>query len=171
LIANLGTEIYYAPNWIKDKKWEQKIEKKWNKEKITEILESYYLKPQNYSKAFVVSYYNNDEAVVQEIEKKIDGYAAKVIHTKKQLLDIIPKLAGKGNSARYLGNKLDLPVVCCGDSENDEEMLKKSDYGIMVGNAPQRLKKEMFKHSHIYVAKMFHANGVIEGLIHHGFVT
>jgi hydroxymethylpyrimidine pyrophosphatase-like HAD family hydrolase len=37
LIANLGTEIYYAPNWTKDQNWEQTIEKNWNKEKITDF--------------------------------------------------------------------------------------------------------------------------------------
>ena len=34
ITANLGTEIYYAPNWNKDKDWEQIIKKSWNKEKI-----------------------------------------------------------------------------------------------------------------------------------------
>jgi hydroxymethylpyrimidine pyrophosphatase-like HAD family hydrolase len=88
-------------------------------------LEGFDLQPQPYSKSFVVPYYSNEEDVVQEIEKKMGACNAKVVHTKKQFLDIIPELAGKGNAARYIGYALHLPVVCCGDSENDEEMLKK----------------------------------------------
>ncbi|MDH5794039.1 MAG: HAD family hydrolase, partial [Candidatus Bathyarchaeota archaeon] len=68
---------------------------------------------------------------------------AKVIHTKKQFLEIVPENAGKGNAAKHIGNKMKLPIICCGDSENDEDMLKKSNYGILVGNAPIDLKKKL----------------------------
>ena len=64
-----------------------------------------------------------------------------------------------------------MPVICCGDSENDEEMLKKSDYGVLVGNAPVHLREEMSKHSHVHVAESFYAMGVIEGLMHHGIIS
>jgi sucrose-6F-phosphate phosphohydrolase len=171
LIANLGTELYYAPHWTKDLNWEQRIEKNWNKEKIAEILEDFDLQPQPHNKAFVLPYYSDDQSVVREIRKKMDHCNAKVVHTKNHFLDIIPDLAGKGNAAKYVGCLLDLPIVCCGDSENDEEMLKKSDYGILVGNAPYSLKKAMSEYSHVYIAKLNHAMGVIEGLIHYGFIS
>jgi sucrose-phosphate synthase len=34
IVANLGTEIYYCPNWIKDKNWERELKKNWKKEKL-----------------------------------------------------------------------------------------------------------------------------------------
>jgi sucrose-6F-phosphate phosphohydrolase len=170
IISNLGTEIYYAPNWTKDEDWEQKVKKNWNKEKIITVLDSFGLQQQPYSKKFVVPYYTESDLVVKKVKKKIVNYGAKVVHTGKKFLDIIPKSAGKGNAARYVGDKMELPIICCGDSENDEEMLKKSDYGILVGNAPLHLKKEMSTHSKIHVAESFHAKGVIEGLKHHGII-
>jgi sucrose-6F-phosphate phosphohydrolase len=171
IIANLGTEIYYAPNWTKDKDWEQTVERSWDKEKIVSVLDEFDLQRQPYDKQFVVPYYINNESIVREIKKKMDAYNAKVVHTGNRFLDIIPKRAGKGNAAKYVGEKRKLPIICCGDSENDEEMLKKSDYGILVGNAPVHLRKEMSKHSHVHVAESFHALGVIEGLVHYGIIS
>jgi sucrose-6F-phosphate phosphohydrolase len=171
MIANLGTEIYCAPNWNNDEEWENMIKKSWKKEKIVSVLEDFDLQRQPYDKKFVIPYYTEDEAKVKEIEEKMRAYNAKVIHTGKQFLDIIPESAGKGNAAKYLGNKLKLPTICCGDSENDEEMLEKSDYGILVGNAPIHLRKKMSELSHVYVGESFYVNGVIEGLRHHGVLS
>jgi sucrose-6F-phosphate phosphohydrolase len=170
MISNLGTEIYYAPNWTKDENWEQTVKKHWNKEKVVTFMDSFGLQRQPYDKKFVVPYYTDNDSVVKKVKKKIADYDAKVVHTGKRFLDIIPEIAGKGNAARYVGSKMKLPIICCGDSENDEEMLKKSDYGILVGNAPLHLRKEMSKDSKIHVAESFHAMGVIEGLKHHGII-
>jgi sucrose-6F-phosphate phosphohydrolase len=171
IISNLGTEIYYAPNWNKDQEWENFIKKSWEKEKIVSVLEDFDLQRQPYDKKFVIPYYTKDEAKVKVIEEKMKACNAKVIHTGKRFLDIIPESAGKGNAARYLGSKLKLQIICCGDSENDEEMLEKSDYGILVGNAPLHLRKKMSKHSHVHVAESFYVMGVIEGLRHHGIIS
>jgi len=171
MIANLGTEIYCAPDWNKDEEWEKLIQKNWEKEKIASVIEEFDLQRQPYDKKFVIPYYTEDKAKVKNIEAKIRACNAKVIHTGKQFLDIIPESAGKGNAAKYLGSKLELPIICCGDSENDEEMLEKSDYGILVGNAPIHLRKEMSKHSHVYVAEAFYVMGVIEGLKYHGIIS
>jgi len=98
------------------------------------------------------------------------GCNAKVVHTGKRFLDIIPESAGKGNAAKYVGSKMKLPIICCGDSENDEGMLKKSDYGVLVGNAPIDLQKKLSKCSNIHVAKSLYTTGVIEGLKSHGII-
>jgi sucrose-6F-phosphate phosphohydrolase len=166
IVANLGTEIYYAPNWHKDDFWEKKLEKNWNKQKIAQVLDIFNIESQPYNKSFVIPYYTYNKSIVPQIEKKMNMYNAKVIYTKNQFLDIIPEVAGKGNAAKYIGTKMNLRTICCGDSENDEEMLKKADYGILVGNAPDHLKIELLSYSHVYIAKLFHAFGVIEGLIH-----
>jgi sucrose-6F-phosphate phosphohydrolase len=171
IVANLGTEIYYAPNWNKDEEWEQTIKKSWNKEKTVSVLNDFDLQPQPYDKQFVLPYYTDNESIVKEIEERIGDFNAKVVHTRKQFLDIIPESAGKGNAARYVGDKMKLPIICCGDSENDAEMLKKSNYGVLVGNASVHLRKEMSRYSHIYVAQSCCALGVIEGLMHHGFIS
>lgn len=171
LVANLGTEIYYAPKWNKDEDWERIVKESWNIKKTVSLIEGFGLQRQPYDKKFVLPYYTDNEAVVEEIEKKMGACNAKVVHTGKRFLDIIPESAGKGNAARYVGSKMKLPIICCGDSENDEEMLKKSDYGILVGNAPIHLRKELSKNSKVHVAESVHAMGVIEGLKHHGIIS
>ncbi|MFZ7138212.1 MAG: HAD-IIB family hydrolase [archaeon] len=170
IVANLGTEIYYGPDWIKDKKWEKSLKRQWQKEKIISILDHFDLKPQHFEKELVVSYYTEDKKIVTELKQKIKQYKVKVVHTKNQFLDIIPKKAGKGNAAKYLGTKMSLPIICCGDSENDEDMLIKSDYGVLVKNSSDDLKKKLEKIPHIHLANYCYANGVLEGLRHKGII-
>jgi sucrose-6F-phosphate phosphohydrolase len=171
IIANVGTEIYYAPNWDVDKQWEQKMGKEWNEQRIVSVLDSFGLQRQPYEKQFVVPYYADDKSVVKQVKRQMKLCNAKVVHTRNQFLDIIPESAGKGNAAKYLGRTMDLPIVCCGDSENDEEMLRMSDYGILVGNAPDHLKAEISKFDHIYVAESCNAKGVLEGLRHYKIIS
>jgi len=86
------------------------------------------------------------------------------VFSDKLYLDIVPECAGKGNAAKYIKNKMSLPIICCGDAENDENMLKISDYAILVGNTSIRLKRKLSKFSNIYLTKSYYAKGVIEGL-------
>ena len=166
IISNVGTEIYYAPNWNVDKKWEETIGKNWakTKERVVSILDKFDLQPQPYEKRFVIPYYIENRTIVREIKEILRVCEVKVIFTKKRCLDIIPKNAGKGNAVEYIGNKMNLLTICCGDSENDVSMLEKSKYGILVGNASTNLKSELANRSNIYIAKSFYAKGVIEGL-------
>jgi hydroxymethylpyrimidine pyrophosphatase-like HAD family hydrolase len=111
------------------------------KRKIVSILDDFDFTPQPFEKELVVSYYTEDKKTVSKLLQKIKPYKAKAVHTKNKFLDIMPEKAGKGNAAKYLGEKMSLPLVCCGDSENDEEMLIKSDYGVLVKNSSDALQK------------------------------
>jgi len=189
IISNMGTEIYYAPNWDIDNKWEKIIGKNWNKGEIASILSKFYLQPQPYEKKFVIPYYIEEESIVKKVREALKGHRVKVICTRsfqlqkvikapvtstapvafsvfsdKLYLDIVPECAGKGNTAKYIRNKMSLPIICCGDAENDENMLKISNYGILVGNTSIRLKRKLSKFFNIYLAKSYYAKGVIEGL-------
>ena len=189
IISNMGTEIYYAPNWDMDKEWEKIIGKNWNKEEIASILSRFYLQPQPYEKKFVIPYYIEEESIAKKVREILKGHRVKIICTRgfqlqkmikapvissapvafsvfseKLYLDIVPECAGKGNAAKYIRNKKSLSIICCGDAENDENMLKISNYGILVGNTSIRLKSKLSKCSNIYLAKSYYAKGVIEGL-------
>jgi len=166
IISNVGTEIYYAPGWNIDREWEEKIGESWAKTKVEaiSILDKYDLQPQPYEKRFVIPYYTEDENIANEIKNVLQVCEVKVIYTQKRCLDIIPKNAGKGNAMEHIGNKMFLPTISCGDSENDVDMLEKSKYGILVGNASANLKGDLSNYSNIYIAKSHYAKGVIEGL-------
>jgi len=189
IISNVGTEIYYAPSWDIDKEWEKIVKKNWNKEKIASILRRFYLQPQPYEKKFVIPYYIEEKNMAKKVKEALKRHKVKVICTRgfqlqevikapvtstapvafsvfsdKLYLDIVPECAGKGNAAKYIRNKMSLPIICCGDAENDENMLKISNYGILVGNTSIRLKRKLLNFSNIYLAKSYYAKGVIEGL-------
>jgi len=164
IISNVGTEIYYHPSWNEDKNWEKLIGENWQKKEILSILENFSVEPQPYNKKFTASYYVEDKSVVEEIRKNLKNYKVQIIHTKSYLLDIIPDKAGKGNAARYLKKKKALSTICSGDSENDIDMLTKCDFSILVGNAEERVKKQLLKYDKIYQATSEYASGVIEGL-------
>lgn len=164
IISNVGTEIYYSPYWDEDKSWEKLIGKDWQKEEILSLLKKFPVESQPYDKKFTASYYVEDESVVKEIRKNLKNFKVQIIHTKSYLLDIIPEKAGKGNAARYLKKKKALSTICSGDSENDIDMLTKCDFSILVGNAEERIKKQLLKYDKIYQATSEYASGVIEGL-------
>jgi sucrose-6F-phosphate phosphohydrolase len=170
IISNVGTEIYYGPHWSEDKKWKKIIGKNWNKEKISSLFDKFDIKLQPHRKRFVVPYYAESEEIVRKIKEILESYRVKIIYSKKRCLDIIPECGGKGNAAEYIRNKMNLPLICCGDSENDEEMLKVSDCGILVGNAVTDLKRKLSNYSNIYIARSHHAKGIIEGLKFYSFV-
>ena len=50
IVSNIGTEIYYAPNWNIDEKWRRIISKNWAKERAASILDKFNLKLQPYKK-------------------------------------------------------------------------------------------------------------------------
>lgn len=164
IICNVGTEIYYAPSWEEDKKWEKLIGEKWQREKIISLLKNLPIELQPYNKKFTASYYVNDNSVVKQIKEKLKAYEVQVIHTKGHSLDIIPKKAGKGKAARYLQKNKNLPTICAGDSENDVDMLTKCDSSILVGNAEEKVKTQLSGYDNIYQADAEYASGIIEGL-------
>ena len=164
IICNVGTEIYYASSWNKDKKWEKILRENWEKEEIVSILQNFPVEPQPYDKKFTASYYVKDESIVEKIRKALKNFEVKVIHTKGHLLDIIPKKAGKGNAARFIQKSKKLPTICSGDSENDIDMLTKCDSSILVGNAEENVKQQLSTNKKVYQAKEEYALGVLEGL-------
>ncbi|OQY02127.1 MAG: hypothetical protein B6I26_02025 [Desulfobacteraceae bacterium 4572_130] len=166
IISNVGTEIYYDPGWNIDEKWENIVKNNWVniKKYVLRALDKFDLHNQPYNKKFVIPYYIEDKVMVNKIKKALERLEIKIIWTRNRCIDILPQNAGKGNSAKYIGEKLNLPIICCGDSENDIDMLKQSKYGILVGNASNDLKNKLFNHGNIYIATSYYAKGVIEGL-------
>lgn len=168
IISNVGTEIYYAPDWKVDEEWEKMLEKSWKRQrpKIISILDKANLERQPYDKNFVLAYYVKNSEVVDEVKEKLKEFNVKIIWTKGENLDVIPDKAGKGSAADFLKDKLNLPVICCGDSENDIDMLEKCNYGVLVGNASKHLKDRFLRDENTYISDSHHAKGVIEGLKH-----
>lgn len=166
LISNVGTEIFYAPDWEPDEEWRTRVKAEWDKNRIQEKLKRFPVEPQPHPKEFTASYYVDEEnqSSVADIRRELEAIPVKVIHTKGRNLDILPENAGKGNAAIYLRSIMKLPLICCGDSENDREMLEVADFSILVGNAVNSVKAELSGLKDVYIADGENAAGVIEGL-------
>jgi len=95
-----------------------------------------------------------------------------LIYSQNKFLDILPYRASKGKAIRYLSYKWTIPLrqtLVCGDSGNDEEMLRGEPLGVVVGNYSKEL--EPLKGARkIFFAKEHCAGGILEGIEHYQFI-
>jgi sucrose-phosphate synthase len=96
------------------------------------------------------------------------GFPVRVITSGADNFDVIPGAAGKAAAVRHVAARLGVPserVMTAGDSENDADMLAAGN-AIVVGNATPGLVERV--RATAFLARGFHADGVVEGLRHHG---
>lgn len=178
LITSVGAEIYYGKHLHHGRGWQTHISAKWNREKIVELLKDLpFLK---YQKAAVQRRFN----ISYEMEPAKDRLAMiherllnnkcryNLIYTQNRYVDILPYRASKGKAIRYLSYKWEIPLgnfLVCGDSGNDEEMLRGEPLGVVVGNYSPELKKLKGIRG-IYFAKQKSCGGILEGIKRYKFV-
>ena len=178
LIAAVGAEIYYGKNLHHGRGWETHISAKWNRDKIVDLLKDLTFleyQPAEAQRHFKISY---------EIEPGKDRLAMiherllrnqcryNLIYTQDRYLDILPYRASKGKAIRYLSYKWEIPLgnfLVCGDSGNDEEMLRGDPRGVVVGNYSPELKKLKGIRG-IYFAREKYSGGIIEGIKRYQFI-
>jgi sucrose-phosphate synthase len=95
-----------------------------------------------------------------------------LIYSHNKYLDILPYRASKGKAIRYLSYKWEIPLahfLVCGDSGNDEEMLRGEPKAIVVGNYSSELES-LKGLRNIYFAKQKYAHGILEGIERYKFI-
>ncbi len=98
-----------------------------------------------------------------------NGLRYNLIYSHNKFLDILPFRASKGKALRYISYKWNIPLsnfIVCGDSGNDEEMLRGDTSAIVVGNYSSELEK-LKKSRNVYFSKNSFASGIIEGLVYY----
>lgn len=178
IISSVGTEIYYGKNLFYDPGWDAHLLNKWDREKIQKVLDRVdfltYQEDQHQRK-FKISYYMEpSKDHLTEIHDRLVRNKCRynLVYSGDKYLDIIPYRSSKGKAIRYISYKWEIPIdhiVTCGDSGNDEEMLKGDLLGVVVGNYEKEMEplKGLRK---IYFAKNEYAFGIIEGLEHYGLL-
>ena len=94
------------------------------------------------------------------------GFAARVVHSHAEYLDVLAPRAGKGAAVEAYAHGLGLTLKDCiaaGDSGNDADMLEACGFAIVVGNASAELD-ELTPRVGLYRAEATNADGVLEGL-------
>ena len=178
MICSVGSEIYYNPGEVEDEDWKAHIDNKWHPEVIMELiaeLEGIETQPEENQREFKLSFYYDPEISPSEqdlmrILRKND-IAAKIIQSHQGLLDILPIRASKGDAIRHIYMEQGIEpekILVCGDSGNDEDMLRGNTLGLIVNNYSKELE-ELRGEPRIYFAEKSYAEGIIEGIEHYNF--
>ncbi len=178
LISSAGTEIHYGENREPDRSWRKHIRYQWKPAEVRRVLAELpglQLQSEEHQSPTKVSYQLDTDIAppLTEIRQHLRsaGLRTKVILSLGMFLDVIPARAGSGVCIRHLSLKLGFPperLLVAGDSGNDEDMLRGSTLGVVVGNASDELKK-LRGRPRIYFAEGHHARGVIEGIGYYDF--
>jgi sucrose-phosphate synthase len=178
IISSVGAEIYYGKNIHYAKGWATHISAKWDREKIVKTLKELpFLTYQEEStqRPFKVSYnMRPGKDRLAKIHERLlrNNCRYTLIYSHNKYLDILPYRASKGKALRYLSYKWEIPLnnfLVCGDSGNDEEMLRGDPLAVVVGNYSPEL--EMLKgQRNIYFAKEKYVGGILEAIQHYKFL-
>ncbi len=181
VIASVGTEIYYGPEWVPDRGWAWHLREKWKPDHVRRALEDLpFLKRQEgegSQREFKISYNLVDGIdpleAIPVIHTALDEakLAYSLIVSHGTFVDVLPHRASKGKAVRYLAKKWNIPIeriATAGDSGNDRDMLLGKTAGIVVANHDEELATLRGARSdRIYFADAAHAAGILEGLAHY----
>ena len=178
IISDVGSRINYGKDLHHDKGWETHISKGWKPELMRQRLEDIpFITPQEDENQapFKLSYYmepgKDRLPKIHHVLTK-NRFLYTLIYSHERYLDILPFRASKGKAIRYLSYKWEIPLprfMVCGDSGNDEEMIKGDPKAVIVGNYSCELD-HLRPGRNIYFANAPYAAGILEGLSHYTFI-
>jgi sucrose-phosphate synthase len=178
IISSVGSEIYYGANHQFAQGWATHIAHQWQRGKIIELLKDFdfltYQEEQTQRKYKISYFMDPGKERLTRIHNRLLRHKCRynLIYSHDRYLDILPYRASKGKAIRYLSYKWEIPLgnfLVCGDSGNDEEMLRGEPRGVVVGNYHRELEP-LRESRHVYFAKPPCAGGIIEGLKHYRLI-
>jgi len=178
IISSVGSEIYYGLNETPEQGWFSHIAAHWQREKIKSLLEDFeFLDYQEEAtqREYKISYYMRPgKDQIAKIHSRLLHHKCRynLIYSHDEFLDILPFRASKGKAIRYLSYKWEIPLknfLVCGDSGNDEEMLRGEPCAVVVGNYSHELAT-LKGSRNVFFAQSACAGGIIEGLQHYRFI-
>jgi len=181
IISSVGAEIYLGDSDEWDRGWSRHIGAGWRREELAELLygfEGLTLQENETQRPFKLSYYIDasvfDEKAMCERLKGCKCRYNAIISGERMFLDFLPYRASKGQAVRYVAFKWDIPprqIMVAGDSGNDREMLTGGMRGVVVANhSPDLDGLRKPRRPYLHFSGESYAGGIIDGLLHHGFV-
>jgi sucrose-phosphate synthase len=179
VICSVGTEILYGKRYHRDLEWNQRLNYRWNDDKVKEALagrEDLKLQPIENQNPYKVSYFIREDSTVTSHKIKTllrkHNVSANVILSHQSLLDIVPVRCSKGLAVRFFANKWKIPfdrILVAGDSGNDISLLRGEFLGVVVGNYSSEV--EVLRHEpRIFFSSKKYAHGVIDGIEQYKFL-
>jgi sucrose-phosphate synthase len=178
LITSVGTEIYYGEDHQYAGGWDTHISAGWHREKIVTLLSDFDFleyQPEETQRRFKASWYmkpGKDRLARIHDTLTRNKCRYNLIYSSDRDLDILPYRASKGKAIRYISYKWEIPLsncLVCGDTGNDEEMLRGEPLGVVVANYSPELNS-LKKSRRVYFAKSRLAGGILEAMEKYGFI-
>ena len=172
IISSVGSYISYGSEHYHDKGWESHISKSWKPEQIKDILKTFdflEFQDENAQKQFKISCIMEPvKDYLSAIHNKLNynGLRYNMIYSHNKYLDILPFRASKGKALKYISYKWNIPLsnfFVCGDSGNDEEMLRGETSAVVVANYSSELET-LRRSKNVYFAQNSFASGIMEGI-------
>jgi len=177
IISEVGSRINYGKHLYHDKGWETHISKNWKPDLMAlRLKEIDFVTPQEAEKqtpnklSFYMEPGKDRLAKIHHVLTK-NRFLYTLIYSHDCYLDILPYRASKGKAIRYLSYKWEIPLkqfLVCGDSGNDEEMIKGDSCAVVVGNYSPELD-HLRSARKIHFSRAPYAGGILEGLAHYKF--
>jgi sucrose-phosphate synthase len=172
VIAGVGSEIH-GPAGLAEA-WQDRIRADWQREGITEVLAGVpglQLQPAAGQSPVKLSYLATAETGRRaELALQRAGIPCTLVHSHGRFLDVLPRLASKGQAVRFVAEQLGLPlsrIIVTGDSGNDADMLQSGALAAAVGNFSPELSQSIAGGG-VFVSNCNFAAGVLDALIHFG---
>jgi len=181
LICGVGTTIFNVKSRRVLKAFADIFEEGWDAHKVPEIIRRVLpeaeMQARRYQNAFKSSWHvadlTGEDIARLENALEAEGLEVTVVYSSNRDLDVLPKLANKGNALGWLLKHLNIPAdeaLAAGDTGNDSAMFfLKGIRGIVVGNAQPELIEATVGYP-VYVARKVCGEGVLEGLQHFGVI-
>jgi sucrose-phosphate synthase len=177
-ICSVGSALFYGNSRKPGPGWASHISNRWNREKIVALLKDFEFleyQEEETQRRFKASYYmdpGKDRLALVHNRLLQHRCRYNLIYSHDRYLDILPYRASKGKAIRYLSYKWDIPLInflVCGDSGNDEEMLRGEPRAVVVSNYSHELAS-LKGSRNVYFASACCSGGIIEGIQHYRFL-
>lgn len=181
LICGVGTVIYDMRAGVVLKEFAEVIDEGWDKQAIEAVVQATTdarRQPPQFQHRYKSSWYleGAEDEAIRDLQDLLnaDGRAVNVVYSSARDLDVVPKMANKGNSLTWLMHHLGISaeeVIVAGDTGNDSAMfLIPGIRGIIVENAQPELTARTLS-VQTYQAREYFADGVLEGLQYYQVIT
>jgi len=167
IIGGVGTQIECSDGAPTD--WCRPASHAWGAAPVRALLADVELQPERFQTEYKVSFHLPDAlpdglALLAERLSRA-GIEADLIYSSRRDLDVVPRGINKGTAARYLADRLRIPVhrvIVCGDSGNDLSLFQSRFRGVVVANCLPELRQ--LDGTNIFRATKTHAAGVLQGV-------
>ena len=149
-VTDVGTAIYHrAPQgkWVEDQEYARMVHALWDTEAAERLSQSLPhgvrrqpgLEPRRRLALETYPGHSLERAAEDLAELLAQAwFSADVLPSAGRFLDVLPRGVNKGTAITYLRDQLQSPMllVVCGDSENDLDMFRVADLGVLMANSP-----------------------------------